>query len=461
MSAQETNFSDCVGAERCLISSIWREPERMDEVGPILVDGGAHFFDRRLSKFFTAISEYYEQAGKGYNLVELTEHLRSQDWWQSLGGNDAGVDIWDTVPHAADAAFYAKLIVEWSKVRRLAHVGEAIYQKAKSAAGPMLFADGMIEDAETLVFGVRDSTETTLQAVTVGTAAKEVIEKVQRNKELGHDPDRYFTGIPSLDAALTDYRPGSLITIAAGPSIGKSALAIGMAEHLAINGKPVLYISMEMTAHDISQRLLCNYSGVVRSRMDSGAIDAGDIESIEEAKKRLDPQRMYLLEGPGITIDSIHSLSRRAVRRAGVEMVVVDYLQLITYPSPSDETGSIRQLTGGLKRMAMDLRVPVLMLSQLRKKSSHERVDAEPTSEQLHGGGTIHKDSDVVMLIHRPEHHHKGDPDWEDQNPSLCGSAWVRVDKQRNGPTGRIRLGFDAARTKFYDLRDESEPGGM
>jgi len=257
-----------------------------------------------------------------------------------------------------------------------------------------------------------------------------------------------ITGIPTgyadLDEHLAGLQPSNLIVVGARPSMGKTAFALGLAAHAAMNGEQVLFFSLEMSHLEIAQRVLSAEARVNASHMRSGRLAEQDFKKISQAVGRLSDASLHIDDNPNVTIMDIRAKARRIKARMGLSLVVVDYLQLMTGRHNAESRQvEISEISRGLKILARELNIPVIALSQL-SRNLEARNDKRPMLSDLRESGAIEQDADVVMFIYRDEIYH--------QDSSERGTAEIIVAKHRNGPTGVVELSFIGDYARFVNI---------
>jgi replicative DNA helicase len=281
------------------------------------------------------------------------------------------------------------------------------------------------------------------------------------------------TGFDDLDELTRGLQPGEMVVIAARPSMGKTALSLNLAEQMARGGRTpwnphpkgpnagVAFFSLEMSKTAIAQRFLSAMSGVNSHDLRSGKSFGGDEWGrIIAACGDLKECPIFVDDTPGLTVLALRARARRMVAQHDVRAIIVDYLQLLTAPGSARESRQVEvsAISRGIKALARELNVPVICLSQLNR-ASEQREGNRPRMSDLRESGSIEQDADVVMLLHREDYYHVGNPEWAEENPDKVGTAELIIAKQRNGPTDVVRLTWDAATTRFKSYspyREES-----
>jgi len=311
----------------------------------------------------------------------------------------------------------------------------------------------MVQRAENLVY---DLTKKRTRGDFVGTSdlVMRSMERLVAASDQGSEVTGLPTGFEDLDKLTGGFRDGNLIVVAARPSMGKTALALCMAEHVALaEAKTVAMFSLEMSGEELTQRLLCSVAMVDASRMRSGRLSPDDWPRVSQAADRLSKANIFIDDSEGMTVAEMRTKARRLKAQHGLGLVIVDYIQLME-GAPNlrrrdeNRVQEISAISRGLKMMARDLEVPIIVVSQLNR-SPDARNDKRPMLSDLRESGAIEQDADMVLLIYRDDYY---EPDSESK-----GIAEVNVAKHRNGPTDRVKLAFMGTYAKFASLAKDHD----
>jgi replicative DNA helicase len=403
-----------------------------------------HFFRDQHSEFWRAIHELNAR-GVPPDPITVADYLENKGTYEKLGGDSAIAGFCNCVPHSLLAPEYAHIVWNHGTIREVMQGAEDIlmsaYRRDKTA-------EELIDEAETIMFGI--STEAACEPIRKsGDIAREELAKflARRDGELSG----LSTPFPLLDDATGGLEPGSVTVIAARPSIGKTALALRFCEHFAAEGKPPLFVSLEQGSNEIGNRLVSMKSKVALSKIRRPATQSRDeVRDIAAAMTYMDEHPVHIDASPDRTPISIASAVRRAARKDGIKVVVLDYLQLMGL---SDGGGRNRQeevaaAMGAMKRTARALNLPFIVLSQLSRKIE-DREDKVPQLSDLRESGAIEQDADIVAFIHRPEFYDPND---------RPGEADLIVRKNRNGPTTTIPMTYLKSWMRFEARADRPEP---
>lgn len=384
--------------------------------------------------------------GEPIEPITVIETLTKAGELDAAGGRLGVLELMETPFIAASYRTYAGMVRDTATQRRLLRVGQEIEKMVAQREGE---TSQMVQGAETLVYelsqkGVRGDF----------TRAKDlVIGGLERLTRAAEGPDGVMgvpTGFIDLDGVIGGLQGGNLIVIAARPSMGKTALALCMAEHAALNeDRSVALFSLEMSGDELIQRMLSSTAVVDAGRIRSGRLAPEDWSRIGRAADRLSAARLFIDDSEGVSLGEMRTKCRRLKSRDGLDLLIVDYIQLMEGSTGRREESRVQEISAisrGLKMLARDLEVPLIVLSQLNR-SPDARNDKRPMLSDLRESGAIEQDADLVLMIYRDEYYN---PDSED-----AGVAEVIVAKNRHGPTDRVKLTFRGSYAKFDNLMRE------
>jgi replicative DNA helicase len=405
---------------------------------------------RRIFRAMIALSE----RGDVVDPLTLSNELQGRGDLQASGGKEFVSFLVDAVPTSANVEFHARIVREKALVRRLIEASTTIVQEAYDGGRP---ASELIDSAENRIFQVSQQ-----RGQGGFSRIKELLwptmERIEERGRLGQRVSGVPSGFTDLDDMTTGFQNSDLIIVAARPSMGKTAMVLNMAQHAAIeHNVPVAIFSLEMSKDALVQRLLTSEGRVDAQRMRKGTLQAEDFARLARAAGILSAAPMWIDDTPGITLLELRSKARRLKAANDVQLVVVDYLQLIQGPTNSESRQQeISYISRSLKALAKELAVPVVVLSQLsRAPEQRGGENRRPQLSDLRESGAIEQDADVVMFIYRQEMY---DGLTDKDGNSLEGRAEIILGKQRNGPTGLVNLFFHKAYTRFenYSSRDQA-----
>lgn len=438
-----------IEAEMSVLGAMLLDHSVVGDVAEI-VRGPEAFFVEAHGVIYAAIVELYDRTS-GLDLVQLTNALRTKGVLENVGNTEYLVRLAEGVPSAASATHYAKIVADKARLRALIDASAQTIHDCYHAG----------EDAT----GVADAAEARLLAAVAvsdnatGRNLGESMNAVLRQAEADASERRGIpTGLGDLDAMTQGLQPGEMVIIAARPSMGKSALAFTMIENIAVRaGRRVALFSMEMGKESVGMRLLSSVSGVDGETLRRGGVPDRTLRTLIAAAQEIQQATIVVDDMPNMSIVTLRSRARKYWRKHAIEVVFIDYLQLMTaQQSRSDgRQQEVSAISRGVKALARELGVPVVCLSQLNR-ASESREGNRPRMSDLRESGSIEQDADVVLLLHREEYYHADNPTWAQMNPEKQGLAEVIVAKQRNGPTGTVRLTWIPKQAKFVNRAPES-----
>ncbi len=402
------------------------------------------FYAERHRRIYRAMMVIAER-GAVVDPLTLSDELARRGDLDASGGKDYIGFLVDAVPTAANIEYHAAIVREKGILRRLIEVSTAIVSDAFEAK---LTARELLDVAETKIFQVSQA-----QTKDGFTRIKELLwptmERIEALQRGGQTITGVATGFKDLDEMTSGFQPADLIIVAARPSMGKTAFTLNIAQHAAIEDKvPVAFFSLEMSKESLVQRMLTSEARIDAQRLRKGMLRDDDFPRLARAAGILSGAPVWIDDTPGITILEMRSKARRLKSDAGVGMVIVDYLQLMSGPASSESRQQeVSQISRGLKALAKELNVPVIALSQLSRAPEQRTGDNKrPQLSDLRESGAIEQDADLIMFLFRQEFY--DGPTDKDGN-SLEGKAEVIVGKQRNGPIGNVNLFFHKQYTRF------------
>jgi replicative DNA helicase len=450
-------------AEMALLGCMILDPKVIPDVMSI-VRSGTDFYDEKHGHIYTALVSVFDRSN-ALDLVLIVDALRAAGKLELVGGEGYLVELAESVPAAVNAPHYARIVAEKSKLRRLIDAaGEILYEAYHAGELGPDGAREVLDSAEMRVFEIAQA-----QQSSDPQALAELLEIELRRIEAADFEGKGGIGIPTgffeLDGLLQGLQPGELLILAARPSMGKTALALNLAEQIALGGVPIAgappsqrhavgIFSLEMSKVSLVQRLLSARSGVSGSSLRGGSrISDEDLRRLLMASEDLKNAPIFIDDSPNLTVLNLRARARRMVAQHGVRCLMIDYLQLMSAPGAARESRQVEvsAISRGVKALARELNVPVICLSQLNR-ASESREGNRPRMSDLRESGSIEQDADVIMLLHREDYYHVQDEQWKAENPDKIGVAEVIVAKQRNGPTGVVKLVWDNRVTRFRNF---------
>ncbi len=442
-----------IEAEMSLLGSILIDPQVIGDV-IFIVKRGDDFFKPANGAIFDAMLELYDRHST-LDIVQLNQLLVDRNVLDAVGGLEYLVQLANSVPTAANALHYARLVREKANIRQLiAAAGEILYEAYNSPEE----AQAILDRAESMIFQIAQQSEQT-QIEGLNDLIRQTMERIEAN--LGQELTGIPTGFSELDSMTTGLQAGEMIIIAARPSMGKTALVLNMAENMAMRGYGVGIFSLEMGKQQLVQRLLCARSGIDSQRLRRNMLREAEFRALMAACDELQQAPIYIDDTPGLSLLQLRAKARRMAAKHKVRAILIDYLQLMSAGGRVESRQiEVSEISRGVKAMARELNMPVICLSQLNR-AAESREGHRPRMSDLRESGSIEQDADVIMLLHREDYYHKDDPEWLENNPDKVGVAELIVTKQRNGPTGTVPLTWVAASTRFRDYSPARPPAGI
>jgi replicative DNA helicase len=432
-----------IEAEMSLLGAVFIDPHVIGDI-MTLVRGSKDFFKPVHGIIFDTMVELYDQRGT-LDIVQLNQLLLDRDLLKDVGGLEYLVDLASAVPTASNAMHYAREVRDKAIVREIIAAASDVLADAFNNPGE---AAKLVDRAQARIFAVANES---LQNDAVGLAA--LLNDAM--KEIEDRDDGQLTGVPTgfteLDELSHGFQPGEMIILAARPSMGKTALALNIAENMAMRGHSVAVFSMEMGKEQLVYRLLAARSGVDLQRLRRGMLRPDDFRALTMACGELVDAPLFIDDSPGLSVMQLRVRARRLKQKHDIKAIVVDYLQLMNSGSRVESRQTeVAEISRGIKALARELSVPVLCLSQLNR-GAEQREGHRPRMSDLRESGAIEQDADVVAMLHREEYYHRGEPEWIEHNPDKRGFAELIIAKQRNGPTGVVNMMWDGQATSFTD----------
>ncbi|NBW96452.1 MAG: replicative DNA helicase [Planctomycetia bacterium] len=431
-----------VDAERAVLGSILLKQDVCDDVA--LVVRPDDFHDESHQILYRHMLELHD-GGKRIDATIILERLRTKGDLDRIGGAGAMADIVQAVPHAAHAAHYARIVRDKSMLRSLIDASTDILRDAYDSPDE---PRELLARAESKIFEILEH-RSSAEAKPIDAVLEEVMVRMDARMKHEQVLGGVETGFTQLDSLCGGLHNSELIILAARPSMGKTAFAMNIAEHVAIaTRKPALFVSLEMAGLELADRLLCSAAQVNGHRLRNGTISQEDRRRLVAKSAEISKAPLFIDDTPGRTLTEIAAVARRLKRREGLALVVIDYLQLIEPDNPRDpRQEQVARIARRLKMMARELDIPVLCLAQLNRQAEMSR-DNKPRLSHLRESGAIEQDADVVMFVHREEYYQTTDEDRE----RVKGQAEIIVAKQRNGPTDDVKLLWQQEFTRFVNL---------
>ena len=452
-----------IEAEQTVLGSILENNELFDEITDEINEG--HFYDSIHQKIYKVISNLISK-GLLANPVTIKNFFNNNEELIEIGGIEYLLKLTKVSTTKNQIKHYSKLLSDLYIRRQLIKISEETLEDSKNKELEIT-GTNILENTERKLFEIAERGEFQRTFVTFKDALKETIDMATA----AYKNDQGIVGVPSgltdLDDRLGGLHKQDLIIIAGRPSMGKTALATNIAFNAAENIQKqnkktsIAFFSLEMSSEQLSTRILSEQSRIKSNDIRRGKINQEDFEKFIEASKNLENLPLHIDDTPAITISALSNRARRLKRKQGLDLIVIDYIQLMKSSGYRNEGRvlEIAEITQGLKALAKELDVPVLALSQLSRQVE-QREDKKPQLADLRESGSIEQDADVVMFVFREQYYlEKQEPklgtaehvEWQEKMSQVHNQAEIIIGKQRHGPTGLIKLEFESAFTKFKD----------
>ena len=433
-----------IEAESSVLGGLLLDNAAWDRIADLLVDADFYRYEHRT--IFAAIASLVN-ASRPADVITVYEQLQSLGKADEVGGLAYLNGLAQFVPGAGNIRRYAEIVRERAILRKLVTASDEIATNAFNPKGRPVAQ--ILDEAEQKIFHIGEEGSRMKQGFQA--MPQLVVQLLDRVQEMADNPAD-ITGVPTgfydFDRMTSGMQAGDLIVLAARPSMGKTALAINIAEHVALEeGLPVAVFSMEMGASQLAIRIVGSIGRIDQGRLRTGKLTDEEWPRLTEAIERLRNVSLHIDETPGLTPSELRANARRLARQCGrLGLIVVDYLQLMSgsgSDSSENRATELGEISRGLKMLAKELQCPVIALSQLNR-SVETRTDKRPMMSDLRESGAIEQDADVILFIYRDDYYNK-----DSKEP---GVAEVIIGKQRNGPTGTVKLAFLKPITKFESL---------
>ncbi len=451
------NMPESLSAEAAVLGSMIIDPECIGDVIDIVKQDS--FYRTEHQYIFEALIALFEKhRSHGIDAVLLRDELEKRKQLEKVGGVEYIVKILDSVPSSANVAYYAGIIKDKMLLREIIQATTEILNDAYDESGE---PNEKLDEAERRIFAVTDKkvTSNVVGLKDLLARAYELIEKREGSYITGLE-----TGYYELDDLTCGLQDGEMIIVAGRPSMGKTSLALNIAEHIGLIGKiPVAIFSLEMGRQQLAERFLCTASEIDAQLVRKGMLSTEYYQKLVETCGTFSEAPIYIDDTASLTPLELRAKARRLKSRYHIRCIIVDYLQLMHLGTKRVESRQqeITTISRYIKALARELDIPVVVLSQLnRAPESRESTGHRPKMSDLRESGSIEQDADVVALLHREAYYHRGDADWEEKNPDKINTAELIIAKQRNGPTGIVRLVFREKITRFENASHIERPVG-
>jgi len=430
-----------------VLGSILLDKDGMLSVSALLIEGD--FYDPNNGLIYAGMLDLYSK-NKPIDILTIREYLDDRGKLEAMGGNAYLMELTESIFTSANIYQYAQIVKHKGVLRRLIKAGNDILLAGYDEEAEL---SKLLEVSEKALFSV---TQTFIQNKLVH--IRDVINlRYEEFAEIHENPSHANQGITNsgfknLDGKVGGFRPGDMIILAARPSMGKTALALNIAQNIGEGGKNVAVFSLEMSKEQLTDRLICATMGVDSWKLHKGLLEDEEFMRMGAALERLSKANIYIDDSPMGNLLEIKSKARRLKMESGLDFIIIDYLQLMSGGNPMNRVQEVSDISRGIKSLARELQVPIIALSQL-SRAVESRPNKEPIMSDLRESGSIEQDADVVMMIYRE--------DYYDEFTENKGITNIFVRKNRNGPVGQIDLKFEKQFMRFYDLdREHSQSFG-
>ena len=432
-----------VDAEMSVLGGMMLSKDAIADVIEIL--RSADFYRPAHASVYEVVIELFGR-GEPADAVTVGAELKKKGELERIGGLPYLHTLVATVPTAANAAYYARIVREQAQLRSLVEAGTRIVQLGYTTDGADV--EGLINLAQSEVFAISEQRQTT-DYTTLEEIVPDLYEELERNANRDGGLDGVPTGFSELDSKLNGLRAGQMIIIAARPGGGKSTLAMDICRSAAVhNNMASAYFSLEMNRTELSMRLLAAESKVFLDRMIKGELETRDWQAIARTLDKISQAPLIVDDSPNMTMGEIRAKSRRMKQQHGIQLIVIDYLQLLTSGGKAVESRQqeVSEFSRSIKLLAKELEIPIVAVAQLNR-DSERRNDRRPQVADLRESGSLEQDADVVLLIHRDDMFNK--------DSDRRGLAEIIIGKQRSGPTGTLELEFQGQYARFAESFDQ------
>jgi replicative DNA helicase len=430
-----------IEAEKCLIASMMLDKEIVGTAVQI-VDREA-FYQADHQIIYDVLVKLYEQ-NRPIDALILREELIKRQLLDEVGGMAYLAEILSAVPSAAHGAHYAGIVREKALLRQLISASNDIL---RDAYAPHEEANLVLDKAEKKIFDIAQK-KVGKATVPLETVLHEVFEMLAERGQRGLE-----TGFFELDDMMNGLQNGEMIIVAARPSMGKTAFAMNLIEHISADSMlPTAVFSLEMSKQQLAQRMLTSRGNIDAQKLRKGMLNSQEFHHLANVVSELSKAPIWVDDSPGLTPLELRAKCRRLKLQHDIRCVMIDYMQLMDNPGVESRQQQISEISRGIKAVARELNVPVIALSQLNR-ASEGRDGHRPRMSDLRESGSIEQDADVIMLLHREDYYRRTEPDFVPDN-----IAEVIIAKQRNGPTGTVKLTFADRSTRFENLSTQADP---
>jgi replicative DNA helicase len=430
-----------IEAERSMLASMMLDKELIGQVAGLVDREALYQADHQI--IFDVLLRLYEQ-NRPVDILIVREELSKRQLLEEVGGSAYLGAILSSVPSAAHGLHYAGIVREKALLRQLISASNDIL---RDAYAPHEQAEIVLDRAEKRIFAIAEK-KVANATVPLHEVLMEVFETVENRGQRGVE-----TGFFELDEMMNGLQNGEMIIIAGRPSMGKTAFAMNHIEHISADSQlPCAIFSLEMSKQQLAQRMLCSRGQIDAHKLRKGLLKAEDYTQLSNVVGELSKAPIWIDDSPGLTVLDLRAKARRLKLQHDIKCIMIDYMQLMDNPGVESRQQQISEISRGIKAVARELNIPVICLSQLNRQSEG-RDGHRPRMSDLRESGSIEQDADVIALLHREDYYKMSDPDFQPDN-----IAEVIIAKQRNGPTGTVKLTFQSKTTRFENLSAQNDP---
>ena len=424
-------------AEQSIIGSMLIDKTAISRVVEVLKSDD--FYRDSHKVIFNAIFELY-QKDTPIDMITLVEHLRSAEKLEASGGITYITEISNSIPSTANLSSYIKIVDDKSILRKLIRASTEIMENCYNKQDDV---EAVMDIAEQRVFNIAERKNSS-DFEAMNTVLERGFLEIERIFNNRGETTGVSSGFADLDDMTSGFQKGDMILIAARPSMGKTTFVLNLAQYAALRGgKSVAVFSLEMSKEQLAYKLLCAEANVDMTKLRNGSLEDRDWENIAKASGPLAAARIYIDDTAGTSVRDMRSKCRKLKMEHGIDMIVIDYLQLMSGSNPENRQQEVSEISRSIKALAKEMQCPVIALSQL-SRAPEQRADHRPMLSDLRESGSIEQDADLVMFLYRDEYYNK---ETEDKNVAECIIA-----KQRNGPVGTVKLAWIGQFSKFGSL---------
>lgn len=431
----ERTMPQSIEAEMSVLGAMMLDNEVVNLVIPLL--NKLSFYKTAHQELYQAIVDIYDK-GNPIDLVVLREELKKRSLLEKVGGVEYLMELEESVPTLGNVEYYANIVREKAIKRNLIEVAATIQKQSFEESSD---TEQLLDASERAIFDI-----TQKKFNTASTKLNEILKETFSRIENLHDRQSRLTGLSAgfydLDDITCGLQPSELIIVAARPSMGKTSLVLNIVEHIGVvEKKPAVVFSLEMSAQQVAQNMLCSHARIDAHKLRMGFLDDKQWSDLSYGLGSLSEAPIFIDDTPGLTVLEVRAKARRLKAQYDIQFVAVDYLQLMEGSRAENRQQEISIISRGLKSLARELKIPVIAVSQLNR-SVETREGHKPRMSDLRESGSIEQDADVIILLHRDNYY----------DPEKDNTAELIIAKQRNGPTGVVKLAFRSHFMRFESL---------